>query len=691
MSSGDYLAGLAFFVSTLGPVVAATTLVIRKRYAYTRGLPRLFAAATLLTAGMVFAYVGPAAAGILSRGTPIAAAFLLLGAAYLLRSSPDAERARAAAQPEAAPPPSSRASVLIAAVALGTVILYELARLSTLIAQPITNIDMLSFHLPGVATFVQSGTIWQVSQFLPGFATAQYPNNGDFLILGLVSPWHDFAFARLPGVLFFALTGATTYSLAIELRASRAAAATFASVAVILPTFSIEALDGSLDPITVSLLVIGLVFLLRHARTGLSGELVLAGLAIGLSLGTKWFGLTGALVLIPIWAVTRLALRVPRGRVGRDLGVVVGMMVVGGGIWLLRNLIESGNPLYPKSVSPLGLQLFGGSHGDVIDLYGYTILHYLGHPTILREFIYPGFKTLLGLAGLVLLIGVGVAATSAALRLRRRAWLEHENASSVWVVALAVGVVGLCLIYAGTPGSAYGPRNLPLEGQVNIRWLVPALAISAALSARAADSGGRWGVLLEVAGLLAVFDAIKLGTGVSVTEVLVGIAIAVSAAALWLVCRWVASAPRSLMPALAIAGVLAVSAAGLADHRAFNRRFYEPYDPVLRWVGRHASSGHRIGVTGGVGKDARAELLPAFGPRIGNHVSYVGDATRHSLHVPGRLSSFASELKGGHYDLLMIQLQYAGNTDMWARQLGYHLLAHSAALSLYSAPAEMRR
>ena len=50
----------------------------------------------------------------------------------------------------------------------------------------------------------------------------------------------------------------------------------------------------------------GLLFLLRHGRTGVRAELALAGLGFGLALGTKWYGVSSFAVVLIVWAAARL-------------------------------------------------------------------------------------------------------------------------------------------------------------------------------------------------------------------------------------------------------------------------------------------------------------------------------------------------------------------------------------------------
>jgi 4-amino-4-deoxy-L-arabinose transferase-like glycosyltransferase len=576
---------------------------------------------------------------------------------------------------------------VIGGVALAVLCVYELARLRNLISAPLTDIDLLGFHLPGVARFIQGGTVWRVDQFLPGFGTAQYPNNGEFLIMATILPWHDLAFARLPGVIFFVLTGVSVYAVAIELGSSRATATTFAALAVSVPPLSRFALEGLLDDLTLSMLAIAVLFLLRHARSERPGELAIAGLALGLALGTKWFGLTSAAVVVVVWIAVRVASRARAAAITREGGVLLGMMALGGGFWLVRNLIESGNPLYPKAVSLFGLKLFAGSHGDLIDRFGYSILDYVGKPHIVSAYIYPGFKIELGLAGLVLLVGVVVALACAIPRRRDTHWAP--------LLAVAIVTVGICATYAITPGTGYGPKNQPTQAYVTLRWLMPAVVMGAAACAAVAARSRVWGALLTLAALAGIIDAIHLGPPVSGTSVVEGVLILVAVTAALLaarrLCRRAVSVDYVPSAALILAALVAVLAVGRFDEHRFDSHSYASFDPAFAWIDANAPSGHRIGLTGSTGATpGLAPTLPLFGPRLGNRVSYVGDRVVHSVEVPTSERSFQRELRSGRYDLLAIGLPYAGRTDAWARKLRFPLLARSNRLALYQVPATAR-
>src|SRR5207248_5671844 len=119
------------------------------------------------------------------------------------------------------------------------------------------------------------------------------------------------------------------------------------------------------------------------------------------------------------------------------------------------------------------------------------------------------------------------------------------------------------------PGTAYGPKNDPVEGFVTLRWLMPAVVTGAALCAVAVRSIGRWGILLVLGGLAAVIDGIDRGPGVSSGAVLTAaLALAALAAAGMLATRW----SNRRRPRLTGIRAIALATAALAAVVAVGRR-----------------------------------------------------------------------------------------------------------------------
>jgi hypothetical protein len=150
-----------------------------------------------------------------------------------------------------------------------------------------------------------------------------------------------------------------------------------------------------------------------------------------------------------------------------------------------------------------------------------------------------------------------------------------------------------------------------------------------------------------------------------------------------------------------LAGVLAlvalgVVAAGYARQRTYNEARYASGDPVLTWLHDHAAEGHRIAL-GGAWTAGVSPVLPAFGPRYRNTVTYVSDSQQRVLREFEDEADWADALRSGRHDLLVVgRGGYTAacpipgsetDEDAWAREQGFAVLAQSDRLTLYRLPA----
>src|SRR5206468_12836771 len=122
--------------------------------------------------------------------------------------------------------------------------------------------------------------------------------------------------ASMVAVPWYLMSGLACYCLARQLRTPRPLALLSAVLVAAVPSLCAVGLPGDTGAMTdasaVAALGAAMTFLLRHAQRPRPGELALAGLALGLALGTKWYGLTYAGLLGLIWAAA-VVLRGGRG------------------------------------------------------------------------------------------------------------------------------------------------------------------------------------------------------------------------------------------------------------------------------------------------------------------------------------------------------------------------------------------
>ena len=303
MELGTYFAGLLLFGTVISASITAAFAIAGIWLTHLAGPVRAVAIALLATAALIGVHLLPAVLGVMTRGT-----VGVLAAAVLVASLLALRRARARNPEPAEPRPSdSRASQVLAAVAVGGLAIYLAAMLARFGSTPVTFIDTVTFHIPGVARWIQSNGIWQIDQFLPGQAQGYYPNNGNVVDLAAILPWHSDSLIRFVNLPFLALTWLALYAAGRELGAAAASAAIAAAAALSYPAVTSYVVDSPTpDAVMYATFAAGLLFLLRHVGGRNRSDLLLAGLGFGIAFGTRWYGVAAVAVVVGVWLVGRL-------------------------------------------------------------------------------------------------------------------------------------------------------------------------------------------------------------------------------------------------------------------------------------------------------------------------------------------------------------------------------------------------
>ncbi len=682
MAVGTYLAGLLLFGIVIGAALATAFAIAGIWLRHLAGAVRAVAIALLATAALIGLHLLPAVLGVMTRGT-----VGLLAATVLAVSLLALRRARARTPEPAEPrPPDSRASQVLAAVAVGGLAIYLASMLARFGSTPVTFIDTVTFHLPGVARWIQSNSVWQIDQFLPGQAQGHYPNNGNVVDLAVILPWHSDFLIRFVNLPFIALAGLALYAAGRELGAAATSSAVAAAAALSYPAVTSYVVDSPTpDAVMYTTFAAGLLFLLRHVGGRNRSDLLLAGLGFGIAFGTRWYGVAAVAVVVGVWLLGRLIFEHRRRRALVDLAYIAVPIALAGGIWLLRNWLESGNPFFPVRVDPLGITIFDAPDDRVRELVGFTLGGYLGNGEVLSDFILPSLKIQLGFVALALAIGT-LAATAVALRAR----IDPNRAR---VLGLVVAAVALFVVYLITPYTALGLRDLPYELGANVRYLVPALLVAApAVAWVIARAPGQLRIGFEALIVAVALDGMRRGVDVSAADAVAGAAIVAVVALLGLS---IALALRARRP-LAVAGLvaLAVGLVAVGARATQNDYIADRYAGVtvpLDSAMTRAPDGARIGLAGAWPVTTLSPVLALFGPDFERHVAYIGE-TRDGMLLPYEDSTaFGEALARGDYDLVLVgnekPLAFAQRDEAaWTHAAGFKKVAADTNFTLFEAP-----
>ncbi len=490
MPTEDFLTGTVLFALMLLAVLAATGIVVQRRLAHLDRLERALAGVVVGTAVLIGVHLLPLLLGILGKATVLAAAVLAVALATRIaprQPGPPEDRGEP-------PPPSGRFARATAGAAAAIALVAFLADLGRWAGDEIVGVDPLTFHLPNIGRWIQTGSLWQIDQFVPQLAHGNYPNNGDVVLLSTVLPWHNDFLVRAPICFFLLVTAVAVAAVARELKAPAAASILAAAAVVSLPIVGLATIPRALpDSLLWATYACGVLFLLRHARTSRRSDLVLAATALAIAFGTKWYGISSVGVLVAVWAGARLLHREPHAL--RDGLLVGGVALLGDAAWLARNLVESGNPVFPVKIAPFGVTIFDAPRDVIVEQVGFSLLDYADDPSVWGQLAGELFD---GLGLLAIVCALGLLAATICNR------TEREPR----IALLSVAALALVPVYAWLPGTALGNPGNPELASVNTRYAVPILILLAPVTARAI---GRLPKPIAVAFQLALLAAVATG------------------------------------------------------------------------------------------------------------------------------------------------------------------------------------
>jgi len=685
MPLDDFLIGAAVLGAMLAAVAVATALIVRRRLRHLDRLELGLASIVVGTAVLIAVHLLPLMLGVLTRGTVLAAAALAVGLVALVRPAADGGRARD--EPHAPAPPSRRVSWALAAIAGAFATAAALADLGRWAGDELVGVDPLTFHLPNLARWIQTGTVWQIDQFVPLLAQGNYPHNGDVVLLSAVLPWHNDFLVRLPITFYLVALAVAVFAVARELGAAHATSALAAAVVVSMPVVGLATIPRALpDSLMWATYTCGVLFLLRHARTRRRSDLVLAGAALANACGTKWYGVSSVPALIAIWLAARLlttrraAEPGPLRRALGDGALVGGLAFLGTAVWLVRNLALSGNPVFPLQVKPFGITIFDAPPDVIRDQAGWTIADYAGDLAVLRQL---AGEIIEGIGSVPVVCALGLVVTIALARRRGRA-------PDPRILVLAAGAVVLGLLYTITPATALGLRGDPSLANSNTRYAVPALLLAVPALAWAVGRLPRAPALaLELALAVGALFGAWYGYEVQVRDLALAVAgLLALAAGAWVL--WRLRDRRIVLAGAALASLLVGLAAANRMQDRINDGRYRNIDPGVDAMLSAAPSGSRIGLAADWTVAGLSPIWPAFGTTIDNEVEFMGRFVDGFLTPWDDERSFQAALRRGRYDVLVVGRGFyppeATPEQRWALNAGWRTIALTERLRVLVPP-----
>lgn len=515
--------------------------------------------------------------------------------------------------------------------------------------------DTLWYHAPFASRFVQDGWITRL-HFTHGEPLVTYfPANAELAGAFAILPFHRDTLLPFLNLGWLALGLLAGWCLGRPYRRAPLGLAA-AAVAFSLPIMaSTQGGTARNDAAGTALLLASAALLALHTaetrrettpRTTASLQrswwLVLSGIAGGLAFGVK-------LSLLPPATVLGVAVLVtaPRGRRLRTILPWAAGAAIPAAFWLVRNWARAGNPL-PWIALHLGPVRFTAAPLPDAQVHSSSVLHYAGEPGAWRDVFSGGLRTAFGTTW-PLLLAVAVTAAVAAIVAGR------DRAARA---AGATGLIGM-LLYVATPNTAAsrGMSVILVRATffLNSRYAVPALAVALAsvatsrLVARRSLALGAFGVLaaLVVASQFPRALQSAYEWPLPAGDVVVALAAVAAIGAAVVASRRVDGRLRAGVAIGLAVALLWPAQRSLADHRYRQTPREIAVSAIFPWT--RTITGSRIAIAGDFFQ------FPYYGPRLDNHVQYVGVPGPHGAFLKAKTCrQWRTELNKGRYDYVVV-------------------------------------
>jgi len=256
------------------------------------------------------------------------------------------------------------ASLIVAAVAA----LVAVNAAWAFILPPFAH-DDFTYHLAFPVEWAQSGALSMKAVPFGNHSPPYYPMNTEMFYLWLFLPFREAFHINASQVFFLGIAVLALHAIfrrcGASVRASLTAAALFCLSPVAVAEMGKAYVDVAFAAFFLVAVNAALAFRGRPSRL----KALQFAAAAGIFAGTKVPGAVfTVLILLPLFAAvlhlaSRRKPRVRTGTAAMTLAAAVCVFVAAGGWWYVRNLIVTGNPVFPLSVDVFGLTLFQGAYG----------------------------------------------------------------------------------------------------------------------------------------------------------------------------------------------------------------------------------------------------------------------------------------------------------------------------------------
>ena len=265
--------------------------------------------------------------------------------------------------------------------------------------------DALTYHMPCVVKWLQNESIRTPYYNAYVGPIGYYPGNYELLSLFTVLPFHKDLFVNLVNFFMFVPFGVVIYGILKKLNVSEKVATIAPAIFLTTPIILRQAGIPQNDLFLVFTLAVSVYFLAKILlKERVSQSLALFSITLGLFVGTKSNAIVFGFAIFLIMTVSILVSQRFKAKAFLHISMAFISTFILGGFWYLRNLIVTGNPLFPLDVKLFGVNFFDGYLGFTEKMHGYSMAAHLQDPGLTAKFL-ESFILSSGSVGVFALVG----------------------------------------------------------------------------------------------------------------------------------------------------------------------------------------------------------------------------------------------------------------------------------------------
>lgn len=241
---------------------------------------------------------------------------------------------------------------------LAAILGFVIVKIFVNLVNPPFGWDNLNYHFTFPVEWLKHGNLDNPISISGDFSVSYYPINGNLFFLWFILPLKNVFLADLGQVPFFIAAFFAVFAISRKIGLGREYALFSATLFSLIPNYFKQLRIAYVDIIVASLFLITLNFIIQASKERSLSRLFLASLSLGLMLGAKTTAMPLALFLMLLLLV--IILFNFRDRIVSVAAVAIVGIIMFGGYSFIKNIILTGNPLYPLNFQLFNLTLFQG-------------------------------------------------------------------------------------------------------------------------------------------------------------------------------------------------------------------------------------------------------------------------------------------------------------------------------------------